>query len=288
MAIDSAKARKKLEESGDLPTLPSVASQIIALAQSPTTNAADVGNMIERDQALTTKVLKLVNSSFYGFPGQIRSIQHAVVILGFNKVKNVVVTASVFDLAKGKKGIRLDLPKFWEHSLGTAIASKVVTKAIGGSLQPDDAFVGGLIHDIGKLILDQFLPQDYDQVIQKVREDKCLLQGAEKELLGFDHTTVGCWMAEKWKLPSGLLNAIKNHHRPEHAREEREMVAAVHLGDILARSIGIGNGGDMRMPKIKQAIWQQYNLSNYFLDQSLQEIICELNKAQDFFDMIHR
>ena len=170
MALDSAKVRKKIESIDDLPTLPTVASQIIGMASSPMTNAADVGRMIEQDQALTAKVLKLVNSAFYGFPGQIKSIQHAVVIMGFNKVKNVVVTASVFDMAKGRKSDRLDLSRFWQHSLGTAVSAKVATKGLNSALQPDDAFVGGLVHDIGKLILDQFLADEYGPVLEAARE----------------------------------------------------------------------------------------------------------------------
>ncbi len=286
MAMDSAQARKKIEAIDDLPTLSAVATQIIALANSPKTNAADVGKMIEQDQALTAKVLKLVNSAFYGFPGQIKSIQHAVVIIGFNKVKNVVVTAAVFDLSKGRKSEQLDLPKFWRHSLGTAIGARTVTKALGGTLLPDDAFVGGLMHDIGKLILDQFLAREYMPVLAATNNQGILLRNAEKEILGFDHATVGRWIAEKWKLPPSLRQAISMHHRPAQERDEREIVAAVHLGDILARALGIGNGGDNRMPEINSSIWQQFSLTNAFLDESLTTIIEELKKAEQFFELI--
>jgi putative nucleotidyltransferase with HDIG domain len=286
MVLDSAKARKKIESVSDLPTLPTVASHIIAMANSPKTNAADVGKMIEQDQALTAKVLKLVNSSFYGFPGQIKSIQHAVVILGFNKVKNVVMTASVFDLSKGRKSLQIDIPKLWEHCLGTAIGARVVASSLGGGLQPDDAFVGGLIHDIGKLILDQFLTEDYMVVTEKVSADNCLIRSAEKEVLGFTHNTVGTWVAEKWRLPPNLLHSIQYHHRPDQARENREMVAAVHLGDILARSLGIGAAGDNRMPEIKTSVWQLYNLTAKFLDESIATMLVELKKAKEFFDLI--
>ncbi len=287
MPIDSARARKKIESVHDLPTLPTVASEIIALAKSPRTNAADVGRMIERDQALTAKVLKLVNSSFYGFPGQIRSVQHAVVIIGFNKVKNVVMTASVFDLAKGRVSDRLDLPAFWEHGLGVAIASQIVAKEIGGpALQPEDAFVAGLMHDLGKLILDQFLTDEYIAVIDRVREEGGLLLDAEKEVLGFTHALVGIWLTERWKLPQPLQDAIKLHHDPTRARDNAEMVASVHLGDILARSIGIGNGGDESIPRIHDAVWQKYNLTSAFLDRTLEAFLSELAKARDFFDLI--
>lgn len=288
MVLDSAQARKKIESVTDLPTLPSVANQIIAMANSPRTNAADVGKMIEQDQALTAKVLKLVNSSFYGFPGQIKSIQHAVVIIGFNKVKNVVVTASVFDLSKGRDANRLDLPRFWQHSLGTAIGAQVVATTIGGGLSPEDAFVGGLVHDLGKLIMDQFLPKEYAPVFDHITENPCLIMTAEKEILGFQHSLVGSWIAERWKLPPALHNAIRYHHKPMQAREDREMAISVHIGDILARALCIGDPGDRRIPEIDQTLWQQCEFKQSDLDGWVQSLIKELRKAEEFFQMIEK
>jgi HD-like signal output (HDOD) protein len=133
MAIDSAEARKKIEAVDDLPTLHTVAKEIVTTANSPKTSATDVGALINRDTALTSKVLKLVNSSFYGFPQQIKSISHAIVILGFNKVKNIVLTASIFDLTRSMSDNRLDVRSFWEHSLGTAIASQAATTSARSS-----------------------------------------------------------------------------------------------------------------------------------------------------------
>lgn len=288
MAIDSGKARAKIESLRDLPTLPSVVGEIIAMANSPKTNAADVGRMIEHDQALTAKVLKLVNSSFYGFPGQIKSVQHAVVIIGFNKVKNVVMTASVFDLSKGRSSDQLDIPRFWEHCLGTAIAAKVVTKWLRSDLLPEDAFLGGLIHDLGKLILCLCLKDEYAPAIALTQRDKILLREAEKEVLGFDHTTSGTWIAEKWRLPSPLLNAIRHHHTPLNAREDREMVSAVHIGDVLARALGIGHPGDERMCEIHPGVLQHYGLQVDFLDEALGTILAEMRMAKEFFDLIEK
>jgi len=286
MVLDSDKIRRKIEEVKDLPTLPTVASEILALAQSPKTNASDVGSMIEMDQALMTKVLKLVNSSFYGFPGKIKSIQHAVVIIGFNKVKNVVVTASVFDMSKGRQSNQLNLTQFWEHSLGTAIAAKVIAPTISNALQPDDAFVGGLIHGLGKLILDQFLSEEYEQVLKIVKEKDCLLTEAEREHMGFTYSTVGSWLSEKWKLPAALQACIRFHENPMKAREEREMVAAVHLGNIIARALFVGNAGDNKIPLIDPQLWSQYKLTTQAMDGAMQKTIEELQKAQEFFNLI--
>lgn len=288
MAIDSAAARKNIESISDLPTLPTVASQIVATANSPKASATDVGELINRDQALTGKVLKLVNSSFYGFPQQIKTINHAIVILGFNKVKNVVLTASVFDLTKGRDSQRLDIPQFWEHSLGAAIGAQTAAQEFGRGLTPDDAFVGGLLHDFGKVILDQFLSKEYGPVLDYVREHKCLLRAAEKEILGFDHQQVGTWIAERWKLPALLVTAIRYHHLPNRAREENEMAVAVHVGNILARALGVGNGGDQSISALDEEVCEQNNIGPKRIQGMLQTVVDELKRAQEFFELIER
>ncbi|MHC4884127.1 MAG: HDOD domain-containing protein [Planctomycetota bacterium] len=286
MPIDSSKARAKIESIDELPTLPTVASEIVAIANSPKTSATDVGGLITKDTALTSKVLKLVNSSFYGFPQQIKTINHAIVILGFNKVKNVVLTASVFDLTKGRSSQRLDIARFWEHALGTAIGSQVAASLFGRSLAPDDAFVGGLLHDFGKVILDQFLPEEYEPVFAYLKEHHTTIQKAEKEIIGFDHQTVGTWVAEKWRLPGNLLAAIRYHNNPAKARDEREMAAAVHVGDILARALGVGSGGDLSIPALDDSIISHYSIDDAFIKKAVKSVATELRKADVFFSMI--
>ncbi len=286
MVMDSAKARRKIESTQDLPTLPTVIGKILDMANSPMTNAADIGRVIEQDQALTAKVLKLVNSAYYGFPGQIRSVQHAIVILGFNKVKTIALAASVFDLSKGRDSNLLDLPAFWEHSLGTALAAKVVATKLGTALQPEDAFVGGLIHDLGKLILALCLPKEYGDVFEWLLANPSTIRKAEREVLGFDHAQVGDWIAEKWRLPMELRNASRLHHSPTQARDDREMVFCVHMGDILARGFGIGSPGDAMMEEVNLQSWQHFNLDVPFLDDVSGLLITEMKKAGDFFDLI--
>ncbi len=286
MAIDSAKAREKIESIEDLPTLPSVVGKIIELANSPSTNAADVGRMIEQDQALTSKVLKLVNSAFYGFPGQIRSVQHAVVIMGFNKVKNVVLAASIFDLSTGRASNCLDIPHFWEHSLGTAIGGRLAAQDIGGGIQPDDAFVAGLLHSIGSLIMDQYLSREYRPAFELAQRNKMLLVDAEKEVLGFTHCQVGNWIAEKWRLPASLQHSIRFYPSPANAREDREMVAAVHCGNVFCRALGIGHPGDDCMLQLDPTVLKAYNLKHDWLDRTLGSILSELSLAKGFLDLI--
>lgn len=286
MALDSAKLRSTIETITDLPTLPVVVGRITSQIANPSTNAADIGRLIEQDQALTGKVLRLVNSAYYGFPKQIKSIQHAVVILGFNKVKTIIITASVFGAFKNRKSMGLDLERFWQHSLGTAIAAKVAAEAIGMAHAAEDAFIGGLLHDIGKVVLDQYQPTIYGPIVKYANDKGILLLEAEKEVMGVTHATVGEWVMEKWRLPPTIVRMVADHHNPNKSSDRRELVASVHLGDILARALGVGSGGDNRMPEIDSTVATNYGFDQDFFETSLAKIVGEIGKAEDFFKLI--
>lgn len=286
MALDSAKLRASIEAITDLPTLPTVVARITQRISNPSTNAADVGKLIEQDQALTGRVLRLVNSAYYGFPKQIKSIQHAVVILGFSKIKTLIITASVFGTFKDKLCSGLNLEHFWQHSLATAIASKVAAELIGVGHAAEDAFIGGLLHDIGKLVMDQYQPSIYGPIVKYTQEKGTLLVKAEKEVMGLTHAEVGEWMMEKWRLPPILVQMVATHHTPNSIMDRREIVTAIHLGDIFARALGVGNGGDNRMPEIDPMVIANNNIDARFFDNVLTRIIREIEKASEFFSLI--
>lgn len=286
MSIDSAALRAAIESADDLPTLPTVVERINARIANPSTNAADIGKLIEQDQVLTSRVLRLVNSSYYGFPRQIKSIQHAVVILGFSKIKTLVLSASVFNLIKQRDRGGLDVSRFWQHSLGAAIASKVVAETFALGHGADDAFIGGLLHDIGKIILDQSQPALYAPVIRRAKEKGILLLESEDAVMGVTHSQVGEWVMEKWRFPPAIINMVGKHHIPTASTERREMVGSVHLGDILARALGIGSGGDDRIPAIDPTVATVHAVDAQFLETTVDRIYSEFNKAGEFFSLI--
>ena len=288
MALDSAKLRATIEAITEVPTLPAVVAKLSGQIANPSTNAADVGKLIEQDQALTGRVLRLVNSAYYGFPKQIKSIQHAVVILGFNKVKTLIVTASVFGAFKGRKGGRLDLERFWQHSLGVALGSKVVAEHTRLSHAAEEAFIGGLLHDIGKLVMDQYQPAIYNPIVQYANDKGILLLEAEKEVMGFTHATIGEWIIERWRLPQVIVQMVGGHHTPNAVGDRRELVSAIHLGDIFTRALGIGSGGDMRIPAIDPVIAGNYGIDREFFERIIPKIMDEVCKAGDFFKLISR
>lgn len=235
--------QREIETLSNLPTLPGVVQVITAMVDDERINAQQVGEVIARDQVLSAKVLRLVNSPFYGFPGRISTVSHAIVLLGFNVIKGLLLSTAVFDsLAEEFRGL-------WEHSLGTAVLSRVLAKE-KGLRDPEEVMVAGLLHDIGKVILSFVAKEDYVGVIHRARERHVHILDVEYEVFGFTHTAVAGWLADRWSMPERLSDAMRYHHRPEGSKNHYDTVAVVQLADILARSLEFGDGGDSSMPVI--------------------------------------
>lgn len=284
----SAKDRfREIAESvTGLPTLPKVVTQITNLLQNPRTSADEVGRAITMDQSLSSKVLKLVNSAFYGFPGRINTITHAIVILGFNTVKNIVLTASIFEKLGGRGGNQsFDLEKFWLHSIGTGVIGKEISKKINFRFQ-EETFIAGLLHDIGKIITFKYMPEDFAKVCAAREEQNCLLMEAEKKVMDVTHDEIGGWLGQKWNLPEDLRFAILYHHLPRLGAKHETMVSVIHLADILARALGVGSGGDNRIPVADPTVWDKLKFSRPLLDKIYRDIDVELDKAAVFFQIM--
>lgn len=268
-----------------LPTLPTVVTRINQLIDDPTASAGDINEVISRDLALSSKILKVVNSAFYGFPRRISSMTHAVVILGFNTVRNIAVSAFIFD-AFDTRELAFGHREFWLHSVGTGVASEVLA-ARAGMAGVDDAFVGGLLHDVGKIIMHQYLADDLKRVLDRAARDGISFVEAERAELDYGHAELGALLMENWKLPVGLVNSLRHHHSPEvTGNADCRIAAAVHLGDYFCRALQIGGGGDASMPPLGEAAWAALGLQESELPAMLSEITAEMNKATAFVELI--
>ncbi len=267
-----------------LPTLPYIVTTLNDLIRNPHTSASDIHKIIMKDQALSSRILKLVNSAFYGFSERISSVSHAIVILGFNTVKNVALTASVFDMfPKDKSADTLfDRQAYWLHSLACAGTARLIATKVKLP-SAEDIFVAGLMHDIGKLVLDQFVHEKFVEIVKVVHDRNILIKDAEEEILeGVNHSQVGAWLATRWKLPTGLVQMIGLHHRPELADQLMKPAACIHLADILVRSLNIGTGGDNKMPMINKEAWESLGLSYKDIDEIMAAIEKELKETEAF------
>lgn len=267
-----------------LPTLPGVVARINELVEDPRASAADIHDVIANDVSLSGRILKLVNSSFYGFPRKIASVTHAVVILGFNTVRTLTLSAFVFDAFKAQ-----DLPfgfrEFWIHSVGTAVAAGSLSKRLGNQ-DTEQAFLCGLLHDIGKIVLYQFATEEYKEVLDRVQEKDILIYDAEVEVLGVSHSEVGSLLLDRWKLPAEMIEVVRKHHTPAESNGQQQQTAVVHLADILVRAIMLGNAGDRRIPAIDPVAWQALSLSRQDMPLLLRGLHEDMHKVQAFISII--
>jgi putative nucleotidyltransferase with HDIG domain len=258
----------------DLPTLPKVLDEVSRLVQDPNANTDEIAKIISRDQVLSAKVLKMVNSPVYGFPGRIGTVQHALVLLGFNVVRGIIISTSVFDMMiKAMEGL-------WEHSLGCALAANVVARA-AGLADPEEYSVAGLLHDLGKVVAAVQMPELHEAVSQAVREKDLRWFDAERAVMGFGHDRINAWLARHWNLPGNIREGMSHHHSPETAQLYPETAAAVHIGDWIVRIYEYGTGGDDQAAVLSKKALDMLKLKLSDMDRILDEFAGQLAEVSD-------
>jgi putative nucleotidyltransferase with HDIG domain len=280
--MSSRDPQKVIEKIDDLPTLPRTVLQITGLVNDPKSSAKDLARVITDDQVLTVRLLKLVNSSFYGFPQRISTVTGAIVLLGFDAIRNLLLTTSVFDLfANRNRQKRQDQERFWDHSLGCAVGAKV----IGNYLRHDkieELFVSGLLHDIGKIVEMMFLPDEFSKIVAAVNKENILMITAENNVMGYSHAEVGKLLAEKWNLPVKLVQVIAHHHHPDNAGSFAVEAAIVHLADIFCRALNMGYGGDNKIPPLDKLAWERLKIQPSAIETIMETMHREYRDISSF------
>lgn len=274
-----------LDNISDLPTLPTVYIRVNRLLQSPNSNVNQIARIIESDQAISSKVLRLVNSSFFGFCRRVTQINQAVVLLGFNAIRNTVLSISVFESFRSSTSINFDRREFWRHSIATGLIARCLARLLGIE-QQDEAFSGGILHDLGKLVLDQHLPEKFARILELALGQNIPMIEAERLILGTDHAEIGEYLMEKWNLPHILVEMVALHHTPSIIRSHPALVSLVHLGDILARKFGIGFGGDTVVPELDPYALEELNLKAIDLAGMYDDIEKELEQSDDVLSLV--
>jgi len=237
---DTKEAAQKLLQTigriSNLPTPPLVFQQINRVINDPNTSAYDIAAILAEDPAMSLKVLKLSNSAFYGLRHEVTSIKQAVVIMGMEAVRSMVLSTAVFDTFKKNSIDPMLQEDFWRHSLATATCIRLLLRAVSGKwiTKSELSFSAGLLHDIGRLVMYSYLPNDFSAARELQETDGVPMLLAEKTALGYTHSDVGALLAEKWGLPLQLKDAIEFHHYPRQSSEESGLAYLAHLADHVA------------------------------------------------------
>lgn len=264
MTVEKEKRRIIIQRIQDLPTLPSTLAKIIKVAESPSSTAVELGDVISKDQSISSMILKIVNSAFYGHLRQISSISHAIVILGFQMVKTLALGVSIFQASPNGARPAFDRGRFWLHSIGVATCAKSLSGKIdlGPEMDRETIFLSGLLHDIGKVVFDTFFNEEYRLVARAAVEEELLIRDVEARELGMDHAEAGYHLARKWQFPTPVINAIRFHHDLA-ANEEGDgkIESLVHVSDRIVRMLNIGYGGDKQEPPVEPLALEKLGLS---------------------------
>ena len=275
-SMDRVHLKKVTEAMVALPTLPLVASRLLeSIADPDAATSEEIGGLIALDPALTARTLKLANSDFYGFPRKVGTVDLAVVVLGPDTIRDLVLSAAVFQTLDPTWKT---LAGLWSHSLACGVAARAMADRCGYRLDAE-AFAAGMLHDIGKVALRQTHPERFEAALALVREQGLSMAVAERGVLGSDHAEVGGWLAERWGLPGDLVEAIACHHRPEQARLNPELVSLVHIADWLAGRTGNSWPAEAKPGSVSPFAWECVEAGEIEREALLHDLVPFIQRA---------
>ncbi len=222
-----------IRDTKSLPTLPGLISKLGDLTEDNKVSALEIARVVSMDQVLSAKVLRLVNSAFYGFSRRVSTVSNALILLGVNVVKSLTISSSIFEI------MEKNVVGLWEHSMGVAVAANIISRELKLP-EPEETSTAALLHDIGKVIIKIKLVEDYNLLTSHIKEKGLTMVEAERELLGTDHAEIGEWIAQTWLLPEKLIEPIACHHNVEKSVVQRTKTAVVHIADILIKASAFG------------------------------------------------
>lgn len=257
----------------EIPALPAVTTRVLQLTDDPQSTVRDLNDLIAQDQSLTAKVLRLANSAYYGFQRRISSVSEAIVLLGFSTIRSLVLAASVYNLlGRPLEGYALEPGELWKHSQACAMTARLLAQKVKYRYV-EQAYTAGLLHDIGKLIMSHHLKNQYQEVVDKVRREALPFTEVEEQLLGYNHAMVGARVAEKWNLPSDLVETIELHHAPGTSKKNLVLSSITHVADAICMSMGIGLGIDGMYYTLDAKAMETLGLKEEDIEQVMSRLI---------------
>lgn len=280
MSIDHDEISKLVER---MPAFPQGVTKVLELASKPNCAPKDLVKVIEHDPVMTMKVLKLVNSAYFGLSRPINSINHGVVYVGINTIKNLALSIAAIGMLPKANDAGFDMNQFLMHSLGVAGIAKLLAERLQ---VPDkdatDYFVAGLLHDFGKVVLAQYKPAEFQQALQRAREEQIPLHQVEQAIYGISHAEIGGALAEVWKLPGNLVDCIRYHHQLDASIEDSRIRDAVFAANQVVRSLPLGDSGNPCVEEFPASIHARFGQGLDRLIDDLGDLHEQIEKARSF------
>lgn len=271
-----------------MPSLPTTVSKVMEICNNPKTSPRDLDKVISLDPVLMGKVLKLINSAYYGLQNQVTSLVRAIIMLGVNTVKNLALSTAVLDRLVDKSGFRaLNMDGFWRHCLSVGAVAKMIARKRGIELQKlDEYFAAGLLHDIGKVPMNNVISDEYVRAMAVADRERIPLYQAERKAIEIDHTAIGGMIADAWHLDGAIADCIKYHHSlEEYEGENRDYLLTIIVANWYAAREELGFSGNLFPERPDDAIFEELGLSRDWLLDIDQLVNAELEKATVFLNL---
>ncbi|HED18709.1 MAG TPA: HDOD domain-containing protein [Gammaproteobacteria bacterium] len=279
MSAIPTDARALITDSVELASLPSVVMKAMELLNNPRTSASDVGQIISQDPALSVRLLKIVNSAFYGFPSRIDTISRAITIVGTLELTDLILGASAIHAFEKIPNQLVNMEKFWDHSLYAGIVARILARYLRAP-NTERCFIMGLLHDVGSLILFRQQPDRSRQALELCVEQSMPLHLAEREIFCFDHGEVGAELMHAWKLPACFIEVARHHHQPSAAECYRLETAVIHLADVITDMARGATISGKQVSPLEPGAWELTGLSVDVMEQVVAEADAQFEEAR--------
>ena len=269
-----------------IPPFPKVAMQVMKMLGDPHVLPKDLAEVIRYDAAITANLLKACNAAYFGLTRKVSSLDEALVLLGQDALKDIIIASSSARFYKGEAGgagYQLEQGELWKHSVATAIMAKLITPHFKG-VDPGTAFTTGLLHDIGKRFLSSFVAGDFQKIMDRAYIDGLSFMAAEHEILGIDHAQLGSMIMEKWEFPEEMIQAVRSHHDPE-ALSQAPLTALLAMANTLVISLGVGVGADGLSGSMRGEGLKRFGITSLELDRYMSNLLLEMERAEEMMTL---
>jgi HD-like signal output (HDOD) protein len=271
-----------VRRAASIASFPAIFEQVSRTIDRSGSSAGDIGRVLSTDQGLAARLLRVANSSFYGFPSRVDSIDQAVLIIGTRQLRDLIIATVVLNQFRGIDAKLVDMASFWRHGLACGLAARAIAR-LRREPNTERFFIAGLLHDIGSLVLYQQLPRVLEELLTEHASNGELLETLERTRLGFDHSDVGDALLEAWRLPAAIRKVAADHHRFSPQSPYAIETAAIHVSDILVGALELGTSGERCVPRFHPSAWELLGLSTSHLEEIVEEVVQTLSGIEQVF-----